>query len=40
MVVTEIMKKAELCKSFKASLGFDMIQLEDGSIILELPVTI
>lgn len=39
MVVTEIMKKAELCKSFEALLGFDMIQLTDGSVILELPVT-
>ncbi|MEH6995754.1 PaaI family thioesterase [Neobacillus drentensis] len=33
------MNRAEVSNSFDVSLGFDMIQLDGGEIILELPVS-
>ncbi|MEH7377180.1 MULTISPECIES: PaaI family thioesterase [Bacillaceae] len=39
MFVNNWMKRAELRNSFDVSLGFDMIQLDGGEIILELPVS-
>ncbi|MEH7309017.1 PaaI family thioesterase [Neobacillus drentensis] len=39
MFVNNWMKRAELRNSFDVSLGFDMIQLDEGEIILELPVS-
>lgn len=39
MFVADLKKRLEQSNGLEASMGFDIIQLDDGEIILELPVS-
>ncbi|WP_249593870.1 PaaI family thioesterase [Peribacillus frigoritolerans] len=39
MFVTEWKKKVEICNGFEAQMGFEMIESEEGNVILKMPVS-